>query len=385
MISLTSMDFENWSSIVFLIVLAILIVRDRKNIEFKYGVFIRRMKKGREWITRFGDKHKKFFSYFGSAAIVVGIIASIISFYLILQYSINVVRNPSQSVPGLKLILPSVPSAAVCSIALCIPFWYWIIGILVVLLCHELSHAFVSRAENIKIKSFGLLSILVLPGAFVEPDERQLKKSSSVAKLKIYAAGSFANFIVFAIAGLIFLGIFRLFYVPSGVTYGGLIANSPAANASLNGTITEINGNKVTSTQDFEKIMSNVKVGDTVDIKTANGAYSLQTIADSKNPKRTIIGIANPADYFAVNSSAGVLAGPIDWLDNLFGFLAFINVGIGLINILPLKPLDGGLVYEELFKIAFKKNIPALINALSIITFGILLLSAVGPYILKLI
>lgn len=385
MISPTSMDFQNWSSVAFLVLLAILIVRDRKNIEFKYGISIRRMKRGREWITHFGDKHRKFFSYFGSAAIVVGIIASVISFYVILQYSVNVIRNPAHSVPGLKLILPSVPSAAVCSFALCIPFWYWIIGILVVLVFHELSHAFVARSENIKIKSFGLMSILVLPGAFVEPDERQLKKSSSIAKLKIYAAGTFANFILSGIMGLIFLGIFHLFYVPSGVVYGGLIANSPAANVSLNGTIIGANGNSITSTQDFARIMANVKIGEKVDIRTASGIYTLRTIADPQDPTRGIIGIANPADYFAVTSSAGILAGPIDWVDNLFGFLAFINLGIGLINILPLKPLDGGLVYEELFKMVFKKNSTKLINAVSIITFCILLIAAIGPYILKFV
>jgi membrane-associated protease RseP (regulator of RpoE activity) len=36
-----------------------------------------------------------------------------------------------------------------------------------------------SRVEKIRVKSAGLLLVLVLPGAFVEPDEKQLKKFSA--------------------------------------------------------------------------------------------------------------------------------------------------------------------------------------------------------------
>ena len=382
MAGIIPIDFENLSTIAFLIFIIILAVKDRKNIEFKYGIFMRKMQRGKKWIYDVGDGHKKFFSIFGSIAIVVGIIASLISFYLILQSSYGIITRPEEARPGLQPIIPSVPSTTVCKYALCVPFWYWIIGVLVVLLSHELSHAFVSRAENIRIKSFGLLSVLVLPGAFVEPDERQLKKSSSLTKLKIYSAGSFANILIFAVTIALSMAIFQSLYVESGVHYQALIENSPAMKAELKGTITEINGQKISSINDFREVIGNVSVGKSVNITTTEGIYKFVTAASPENSTQSYIGIANPATLFAVSPQLGVLTGSIDWIYQLLVWVAFLNIGIGLVNLLPIKPLDGGLVYEEILKVLFKKNVSKLINVISIITFAIILINILGPYIL---
>jgi membrane-associated protease RseP (regulator of RpoE activity) len=32
------------------------------------------------------------------------------------------------------------------------------------------------------------------------------------------------------------------------------------------------------------------------------------------------------------------------------------NIGVGIFNMLPLRPLDGGLMYEEIFKKKFAQN-----------------------------
>jgi len=383
MTSFIPTDFESLSTIAFLIILALLVIRDRKNIEFKYGVIIRRMQSGKQWIYEVGDSHKRFFSFFGYAAIVTGIIASLISFYFIIQSSYNIITNPSQARPGLQPIIPAVPSATVCHYALCIPFWYWIIGVLVVLLSHELSHAFVSRAENIKIKSFGFLSLLVLPGAFVEPDERQLKKSSSLTKLKIYAAGSFANILIFFLATSLSAAMFNYLFVASGVDYEKVIENSPAAAVDLKGVITSINENKISTTEDFRAVISKIPIGQIIDVKTVRGDYNLKTAASPEDPTKSFVGIANPRTYFAVSPSFGQLSGAIDWIYQLLVWVAFLNIGIGLVNLLPIKPLDGGLVYEEIFKVIFRKNMPNLINAVSIITFAIILVNILGPYVLQ--
>lgn len=382
MASLIPTDLESLSTIAFLIIIIILAIRDRKNIEFKYGVFMRKMQKGKKWIYDVGDKHKRFFSIFGILAIIVGITASLISFYLILQSSYGILTRPEEARPGLQPIIPSVPSSTVCKYALCVPFWYWIIGVLVVLLSHELSHAFVSRAENIRIKSFGLLSLLVLPGAFVEPDEKQLKRSSSLTKLKIYAAGSFANILIFAVATVISLGIFHSVYVESGVSFQALIEGTPAMKAELKGTITEMNSQKISNINDFRTVISNVSVGQNINIKTTAGEYKFATAASPENSTQSYIGIANPSTLFAVTSQVGLFGGAIDWTYQLLVWVAFLNIGIGLVNLLPIKPLDGGLIYEEILKMLFKKNTQTLINAISIITFAIILINIIGPYLL---
>ena len=382
MASFSFTDPESLSTIVFLVALVILIIRDRKNIEFKYGIIIRRMQKGKQWIYYYGDKYKKFFKYFGYAAIIGGLIASGVSFYLILMSGYNIVANPSQARPGLQPIIPAVPSTTVCTYALCIPFWYWIIGVLVVLVSHEMSHAFVSRAENIRIKSFGLLSLVVLPGAFVEPDERQLKKSSSLTKLKIYSAGSFTNIVIFLVVTGISIAMFNSLYYASGVSYDKVLSNSPAAAVGLKGTITELNGIKISTNNDFRSAISKVAIGQTVTIQTTAGSYNLKLAASPDDPSRGYIGIENPATDFQVISQLSSVSGEVDWVYKLLVWVAFLNVGIGLVNMLPIKPLDGGLVYEEIFKIFFKKNYSTLINIISIVTFAIILLNVLGPYVL---
>jgi membrane-associated protease RseP (regulator of RpoE activity) len=240
----------------------------------------------------------------------------------------------------------------------------------------------VSRAENIRIKSFGLLSVLVLPGAFVEPDERQLKKSSSLTKLKIYSAGSFANILIFAVTIALSMAIFQSLYVESGVHYQALIENSPAMKAELKGTIIEINGQKISSIDDFREVIGNVSVGKSVNITTTEGIYKFATAASPENSTQSYIGIANPVTLFAVSPQLGVFTGSIDWIYQLLVWVAFLNIGIGLVNLLPIKPLDGGLVYEEILKVLFKKNVSKLINVISIITFAIILINILGPYIL---
>jgi len=74
-------------------------------------------------------------------------------------------------------------------------------------------------------------------------------------------------------------------------------------------------------------------------------------------------------------------AGVIDWVFQLFAWLVFLNFGIGLVNLLPIKPLDGGLMYEEIIKMILGKSKPQYIRALSIFTFMLIIVNIIGPYL----
>jgi len=380
------MDWESISTIIFLLILGILVVLDRKNIEFKYGVAIRRIKKGKEWIYAVGDRYKTFFKYFGTIAVVIGIISSLVAFYFIFLQAYIILTNPQASTPGLRPILPSIPSKTFCTYALCVPFWFWIIGVLVVLVSHEMSHALVARSANIRIKSFGLISVVVLPGAFVEPDENQIKKSNSFTKLKIYAAGSFANLLVFAIASLATTAMFSYFYLPNGVQFISTVQNSPAYKLNFTGgIIKQIDSTRLSSVQDFENAMTKIKPGENITIVTTTGNYTLTTANSPTDSSKAFIGISGASTYFSVKNAYGIFAGTIDWIFQLFAWLVFLNFGIGLVNLLPIKPLDGGLIYEEIIKIIFKKPKPQYVKALSIFTFLLIIINLVGPYLPQII
>lgn len=78
-------------------------------------------------------------------------------------------------------------------------FLYFVVAASVVILLHELFHAITMANEKIPIKSFGIFIAVFLPGGFVEADEEALKKSSPLSRMRIYASGSFSNFLTFLV------------------------------------------------------------------------------------------------------------------------------------------------------------------------------------------
>jgi membrane-associated protease RseP (regulator of RpoE activity) len=157
----------------------------------------------------------------------------------------------------------------------------------------------------------------------------------------------------------------------------------------LYGTIIEANSQPIKDLEDFIDVMNKTKPGDEMRIKTECCTYSLKAIEDPSNSTKPYIGIQNATTKFIFT---GFLKGfgevsyvtleAIDWIVNLFLWLNFLNLGVGMINLLPLKPLDGGLMFEEIFKMIFKKRYsPYLINILSAFTFVLLAINIIGPYL----
>ncbi len=386
------LDLESWSTIVFIAVLVIIAIIDRKHIEFKYGVLIRKTKRGKKWIYDVGERHRRFLKIFSTIGVAVAFVASIVSFYFLLQSGLSIITRPDMAKPGVQIIIPKVPSQAVCTYALCVPFWFWIIGVLTVLFSHELMHAFVSRAEKIRLKSFGFLSLLVLPGAFVEPDDKQLKKSRSMTKFRILAAGSFGNLIIVLISTLIIMGYIAMLnnmFDPNGVRFDSLISGTPADQVKLSGVITEVNGQRVNSLQEFVAIMDKTKPGDRMEIKTTDGIYTLVTVKSPDNPDKGFIGVKDLSTKLVYRGLLTILGEPsntllsvLNWFLNLFMWINFLNLGVGLVNLLPIKPLDGGLMFEELFRIILKRD-SHIITVLSIITFGLIVINIIGPSLIN--
>lgn len=60
---------------------------------------------------------------------------------------------------------------------------------------------------------------------------------------------------------------------------------------------------------------------------------------------------------------------------NILSITAIINLGIGMANLLPLKPLDGGLLWEELFRKYVPKKSTILMRFLNSITLLVILMS----------
>lgn len=100
---------------------------------------------------------------------------------------------------GATLVLPGIN----------LPFFEGMIAVVILLVVHELSHGFLSRAERVSINSTGIVLFGSLPiGAFVEPSDRELERSSPMIRSRILVAGSAANITFGFLFGLLYIAFF---------------------------------------------------------------------------------------------------------------------------------------------------------------------------------
>jgi len=248
---------------------------------------------------------------------------------------------------------------------------------------HEFFHGFMCRLHKVKITSLGwFLLLFILPGAFVEPDKKQLENADRKAKLKIYAAGSFANVIIAFVALLISIAMALTLFSPAGLSVG-VIANEsyPVYNANMSGYITHINGVAVTSVDGAISVLNDVKIGDDVLIRTNAGEYTIKAIENPQVPGKAFLGLTGPFTTVSEPKYES-LKEIINFFSLLFMWIFILSLGIGLFNLLPIKPLDGGLLFEEIMKKPFPKHARYITIAVSLIFVAFILISLLGPFLL---
>ena len=124
---------------------------------------------------------------------IIACLVAVIGLYSLADSLIKSVVTKSVE-PTVAVIIPgvTVPSNL---------FLIMLPAIIIVLISHELAHKLAAHTYGLKVKSVGLAFFLFIPGAFVEPDEKEFNKSKPSVRMKILAAGSAANLLV----GLLFL------------------------------------------------------------------------------------------------------------------------------------------------------------------------------------
>ncbi len=286
---------------------------------------------------------------------------------------------------SIKLVLPvEVPKDSNIPI-FSVPIAEWLISILVILVVHEFSHAIVARVEGIKVKSIGYGFVGPMPLGFAEPDEKEIKASSSIKKTRIYGAGSFSNI---SIAIIIFIAYF--FVLAAGVSsgaiakqeHGVLIASvnstMPAGVLPAFGVITRVDSSNITNVSDFVQAMGTKGPGDNVTLLVDDKEYKLTLVEDPKNKTRGILGVI-------VTENRKI--GEMGFLLSLVNWIVLLNIGIGLANLFPLRPLDCGLMVEEILLGAGmrkKDRREETSKMISNMTLFLLLFSLIMPTLLKI-
>ncbi len=378
----------------FIAVIASLVYSDRKKVKLEGIVIIRRTQKGRNFIDSVARRFSNGWRKLSFVGIALSIILMVVGSLFLLTQSYAVASGAEG---GVKLLLPGPVSAPVNAPGIfVVPWWIWVIGIAVVIIPHEFMHGIMCRIDKVRIKSVGWLLLFIIPGAFVEPDENQLKKSSKTTKLRVYAAGSFANMIVAVIVMVIFVLVFSPAVTPAGL-FVSTLEGGPAYNASLNGSIVEINGDEIKNHDDLKNTLSQFKPGDTIEVTTAKTEYAVPAFIPSNILPGGAVDIGNETKTYSVTLAEHperggaflgvVAAAPAVTLrmdvntyttfSTLLLWMFLFSFGIGLVNLLPIKPLDGGLIFEEL--VGGRKKI---VRAVSAAMLMLLIFNLVGPVLL---
>jgi len=375
------MNWDLMLLLIFFLIVYLFYLTHKKRFEVQGKIFfLYKTKFGLKLMEKLSRICPKTLNFIGTVGIITGFLGMIFIFVTLLQMTLKLILQPSAS-PGLVPVLPGVKVSPLLPV---LGFWHWIIIIFIVALIHEFSHGIFARLYNIKIKSSGFAFFGPIPAAFVEPDENQLKKKSRRAQLSILSAGAFSNiimaFFVLFLMLFIFFPINQSLIEPSGIYIASVKENYPANMSGLpaGSMITGINSLEVKSS---EKLLDFIKDnGNEFTINTNSGDYLVKPILEED---RFVVGIETIQlnDYRNKN----ILTSMFGWFLELLKWLWIISLGIGLFNLLPLGPVDGGRMFPLglSFFVKDENKIKKIWKYISFLVLGLIIINLL-PYIINL-
>lgn len=351
-------DAQTIASIVFVLLLTLFLLLKKKNLRTHKILFpllyfsMYRTKYGLEFMDSFSKKFRKPLVFLSYVGIIIGFIGMAIISVFLINGLLTLIMQPDAKA-SLSPVLPFKIRGIFF-----IPFFYWIISIFVIALVHEMAHGIIARLHDIKVKSsgFAFLSVFlpIIPAAFVEPDEKELKKRPSKQQLSIFAAGPFSNIIfgfIFLAIGLFIIGpVAGLMVEPNGVQITGYVEpgkNFPAESAQLKGQIIkEIDNNEIKTVEGLSNALGSKRPGQFAAIRTDKDSYKIKLVQAPDDEAKAYLGAfleQNIAEKPPYNYGyMKMLPAAVSWLYTLMIILFMLNMGVGLFNLVPIGPLDGG-------------------------------------------
>ncbi len=358
------MNVQELFAVGFIVLLGILVYLERKKFILQKILFpfvyilMYRTSVGLKQMDRMAKKFPALLARAGTAAWVLGYAGMIFIAYKLLE-NLYLLYFAKKSIPGVGILQPfsqNLPGTVY------VPFFYFLISLVVVIVIHEFSHGVMARVHNLKVKSSGVgvigLIAPILPVAFVEPDEKAMAKRPYGQQLSILAAGPFSNILL----GFLIIGFFFLIATPvdsamlqhEGVLVHGIVqeGNYPVRESGLTPgeVITQMDGVPVARVKDFSAVLENKKPGETVRVVTNRTGYDIALGAHPTNASAPYLGVF-VADKTAVRESfkekyGSFIPAAVLWFMGLLFWLYAINLGIGFFNLLPMTICDGGRMFQ---------------------------------------
>src|SRR3989338_1409680 len=382
--------------LIFGVILLAVILINRKRVELQKILFpvlyliLYKTRWGIDLMDRLANRYRNFIKILGYSSIGIGFVGMIYATYLITSIMIKFLIAPRTTDPGLSIVMPGTYVPGVGQLS----FFYWIIGIFIIAVIHEFTHGVVARAHNVELKSsgFAVFSVIMplFPAAFVEPNEKKLAKESDVVQFSILAAGPVSNIVMAIIILLIFPYVINpnisapfedTFTTPVGFSFH-VLNNTPASNAGIESgaVFVEVNEKQINSSQLFLTTIYGIQPSQTVKLKDIKG--KTYTVVATKHPQvegkgyfgLDITSVRNEKVLKADKQTSGKI---FFWFKDLFKWLFLLSFVIGVFNLLPLGPVDGGRMLQiALLKTTNNKKIAH--KEWSYVAILLLLLLAIG-------
>lgn len=226
------------------------------------------------WRTQFGKRAiqkvarpARFWNVVADLGIVLTWLIGLAIFALLVyQFSLyftqpEVVKDSAQP-PEFLIGLPGINPL--------IPVGYGLAALVIALVIHEGSHGVMAYAARMRVKSLGLLFFVIPVGAFVEPDEEDLERSTTREKNRVFAAGPTSNIVLALVAGALlsvgFMGNMAVANGGEGIIVTTIEPGSAAETAGLHqgDVLTHFNGQRVPDRDAYTEAVNRTRAGQTV-------------------------------------------------------------------------------------------------------------------------
>lgn len=246
------------------------------NLSLAFGfVLMIRTERGKgtlDWLGR----AKRFWAVFGDVGI--GVVLLVMAGFTFLMF---LTIGPSLS--SESNLRPATASEvfAIPGVNPFIPLWYGLLGLIVTLIVHEGGHGVLARANGLKVKSLGLLYAIVPIGAFVEPDEDEIKEATLRQRLRVFSAGPMVNIVVGLAVVLAFGALIGAATPLAGAAIPAVSADGPADMAGLlpGDSILAVNGAPIDGADHLGTVLDGYAPGNNVTITTSRGDH-VATLTD---------------------------------------------------------------------------------------------------------
>jgi len=417
----------------FLLFVSVFLYRNKKNLKKEGLLFLYRTSWGIKLINSVGKKYKKLLNFLSYISIGIGYLLMIGILYFVGKIIYLYVAYPqivrAIKVPPIMPLIPYLPQVFKLDFLPPFYFTYWIIILAIIAITHEFAHGIFAALNKIRIKrtGFGFFPFFlpIFLAAFVELDEKVMKKKKKFSQMAVLSAGTFANLLTAILFFIIMWFFFSLAFAPTGVVfddyaysvvgiagitsinnisienatyekmiemmnetglnkiqtknqsyvatkeflekqenvynYTFLYNDAPAINAELEGVITEINGEKITSLETFQEELLKNSPGEKINLKTKINEeiieYELVLGEHPEDENLPYLGVGfvnqgrsgvigklvNLMSSFKVSNVYYEAKFEAGWfIYNLLWWLVLISLSVALINMLPVGIFDGG-------------------------------------------